>query len=84
MRILILTLFFTVVCSAQTSNNNQGGESTKRLRDVVYRCDSLSKVYHKKVVSYGTITRCDGTTYNYIAYYEGGELKKLKIPNKVR
>ncbi len=84
MRILILTLFFSVVCSAQKSNKNQGGESTKRLRDVVYKCDSLSKVYKKDVVSYGTITNCEGITYHYISYSEGRELKKLKIPKPVR
>lgn len=84
MRMLLYTLLFSVICSAQKTNKNKGGESTKRLRDVVYKCDSLSKVYKKDVVSYGTITSCDGITYHYIAYSEGGELKKLKIPKPVR
>lgn len=84
MRILIFTLLFSVVCLAQKTNKNQDGESTKKLRDVVYKCDSLSKVYKKDVVSYGTITR-NGVTYHYISYSDSSkELKKMKIPNPVK
>lgn len=84
MRILIFTVLFSVFCSAQKANKNHSGESTKKLRGVVFKCDSLSRVYKKDVVSYGTITHCDGITYHYIAYSERGELKKLKIPNRVK
>jgi hypothetical protein len=83
MRILIFALLFSVVSSAQKTNTNHGGESTKKLRGVVYKCDSLSKVYKKDVVSYWTITR-DGIPSYYINYSEGGKLKKMKIPNRVK
>ena len=83
MRILIFTVLFSVVCTAQKTNKNHGGESTKKLRDVVYKCDSLSKVYKKDVVSYWTITS-DGIAFYYINYYEGAKLKKMKIPNRVK
>ncbi len=84
MKILMISVLFSVFCTAQNTKQSVGGESPKKLRDITYKCDSLSKVYKKNVVSYGTITR-NGVTYHYIAYNDSSkELKKMKIPNPVK
>lgn len=78
---LLMVVFTTTICLGQAKNNSLKGKSFKE-RDVVFKCDSLSKVYKVNVVSYKSVFQ-DGKMKHFICYGEGTELKEKEIPKPV-
>ncbi len=74
---LLMVVFASTICLSQNKRN------TFRERDVVYKCDSLSKVYKLDVVSYKSVNR-NGVMKHFICYYGKGGLLEKEIPKPVK
>lgn len=79
---LLVVVLASSICLGQTKKNNLK-EKLFNERDVIFKCDSLSKVYKLNVVSYKSVMR-DGVQKYFIGYVEGTELKEKEIPKPVR
>jgi hypothetical protein len=77
-----MVVFTNTICLGQTKKNSLK-EKPFNESDVVFKCDSLSKVYKLNVVSYKSVMR-DGVKKYFIGYVEGTELKEKEIPKPVR
>jgi hypothetical protein len=76
-------LLLSSLCYGQT-NQSRSDKSNKWERDINFKCDSLSRVYKVKVVSYKTVTH-DGVTKHFICYYgKGIGLMEKEIPKPVK
>ncbi|MEO0038638.1 MAG: hypothetical protein RIQ59_1849 [Bacteroidota bacterium] len=76
-------LLLSSLCYGQT-NQSRGDKSNKWERDINFKCDSLSRVYKVKVVSYKTVTH-NGVTKHFICYYgKGIGLMEKEIPKPVK
>lgn len=79
---LLIVVLSSSICLGQTKKNNLKEKPFKE-RDVIFKCDSLSKVYKLNVVSYKSVM-CDGIQKYFIGYVEGTELKEKEIPKPVK
>jgi hypothetical protein len=79
---LLMVVLTSSICLGQTKKNSLKEKSFKE-SDVIFKCDSLSKVYKLNVVSYKSVVR-DGIQKYFIGYVEGTELKEKQIPKPVR
>lgn len=75
-------LILSSLCYGQT-NQSKVNQSKKWERDINFKCDSLSRIYRIKVVSYKTVTR-KGVTKHFICYYGKNGLVDKEIPKPVR
>jgi len=77
--------FLLLLCSLCYGQTNQSkvNKSNKWERDINFKCDSLSRVYKVKVVSYKTVTD-NGVTKHFICYYGKNGLLDKEIPKPVR
>jgi hypothetical protein len=65
------------------TKKKESKKSTFKESDVIFKCDSLSKVYKVNVVSYGSSFEC-GKWKHFIFYNQGTELMEKEIPKKVK
>ncbi len=79
---LFIVVFTTTICAGQIKKN-ESKKTTFKESDVIFKCDSLSKVYNLNVVSYKSVFQ-DGKMRHFICYGAGHELKEKEIPNKVK
>jgi hypothetical protein len=70
------------LCYGQTIQSKVN-KSKKWERDINYKCDSLSRVYKVKVVSYKTVTH-NGVTKYFVCYYGKNGLLDKEIQKPVR
>lgn len=79
---LLMVVFTTTICLGQAKNNTLKEKPFKE-RDVVFKCDSLSKVYKLDVVSYKTVKR-NGVMKHFICYSGKSGLLEKEIPKPVK
>ena len=79
---LLMVVFTTTICFGQTKKK-ESKKSNFKERDVIFKCDSLSRVYKVNVVSYKTVTD-NGVTKYFICYYGKNGLLDKEIPKPVR
>lgn len=79
---LLMVVFTTTICLGQTKKDNLREKPFKE-KDVVFKCDSLSKVYKLDVVSYKSVMR-DGVMKYFICYYGKSGLLEKEIPKPVK
>jgi hypothetical protein len=78
---LLMVVFTTTICLGQAKNNSLKGKSFKE-RDVVFKCDSLSKVYKLDIVSYKSVSS-NGIIKHFICYYGKSGLLEKEISKRV-
>jgi hypothetical protein len=79
---IMIVVLTSSISLGQSKKNNLKGITFKE-SDVVFKCDSLSKVYNLDVVSYKTVNR-NGVMKHFICYYGKNELLDKEIPKPVR
>ncbi|VXB37630.1 exported hypothetical protein [Flavobacterium sp. 9R] len=78
---LFMVVLTSSICLSQTKKSGLKEKSFKE-RDIVFKCDSLSKVYKLDVVSYKSVMR-DGVMRYFICYYGKSGLLEKEIPKPV-
>ena len=81
----VICLLMVVLTSSISLGQTKKNESKKRTfkeKDVIFKCDSLSKVYKLDVVSYKTVMR-NGVMKHFICYYGKSGLLEKEIPKPV-
>lgn len=81
--ICLVLVVFTASISLGQTKKKESKKSTFKESDVIFKCDSLSKVYKVNVVSYKSVFQ-DGKMKHFICYTQGTELKEKEIPKKVK
>lgn len=81
--ICLLLVVFTASISLAQTKKKESIKKTFKESDVIFKCDSLSKVYKVNVVSYCSVFQ-DGKMKHFIYYTQGKELKEKEIPKPVR
>jgi hypothetical protein len=79
---LLMVVFTTTICLGQAKNNSSKEKPFKE-RGVVFKCDSLSKVYKLNVVSYKSVKR-NGVMRHFICYSGKSALLEKEIPKPVK
>ena len=79
---LLMVVLTTGICIGQTKKK-ESKKTTFKESDVIFMCDSLSKVYKVNVVSYKSVFQ-DGKIKHFICYGDGIELKEKEISKKVK
>lgn len=79
---LLMIVLTSSICLGQTKKNSLKEKPFKE-RDIVFKCDSLSKVYNLDVVSYKSVMR-DGVMKYFICYYGKSGLLEKEIPKPVK
>jgi hypothetical protein len=79
---IMIVVLTSSISLGQSKKYNLKGKTFKE-SDVVFKCDSLSKVYNLDVVSYKTVNR-NGVMKHFVCYYGKNGLLDKEIPKPVR
>ena len=79
---LLMVVLISSISLGQTKKDNLREKPFKE-KDVVFKCDSLSKVYKLDVVSYKSVMR-NGVMKHFICYYGKSGLLEKEIPKPVK